>query len=752
VTAILAFSGGLSLPFLTAAVAQESSLFDLDANVTEAPSPTVPLFTVRQSPPTTIGIEFERNSVPVSLEIAMQYVGSNPNELTEDVGEVMELYLWENLSSLDSDKLKIQDVLLLVAFTTTQRRRLQRDIIVEVAGNILYDIASDGCLECAVDDISNELGSLLTREALDQLFRDYEIEGFGSIANVGESSREDEWILRGSAGANGSSEPPRDSRGNLLERPSLLSIIFGFVLTGIAAIGLVFYMYVFYRKRQKRLRKERQQKHQGIQYPRIPPPRVNPTTPAPIIANPMPVTTPVSGPGREEQFDEGTNKVETAPYGGGPADSFARELQMAASLDEQAWEDFQRRKRALDVYQETPSPRMAISPIPSGASKPPSPESSSGLAPWNKSFPYGDEADEEGVEWTAEMAHQAEEKKEDHTRTNRDPDPTTPAYKLTSAALKSLEEYEDPGSEIRMDDETSEVVDEVARLSRFVQRYEKRKERRMQWEAERMSQVGSPADFSTSSHSRHVGFDGSVSARGSSMRNSQFPPDNSGNNGKAGQSPAPRESQTVNNAQSRASGGQPRASAYRGITMAGEMYEDPSLENIARPSISMSESGSDSYLEEEDFRRGKKTERLGITPFNAQEASASPVEYSRDRMESYPESSSLRPNTGGSSSSHRARLSDLRKNQAIADSSQSDVNIGGFKDPGDIPLSGPPTRQPDRSQNPWLAGNSKSRAPKPAAGKPSNPNFSKLRDLFETRPKNAIFPPDEHWQRGVSKN
>lgn len=728
--------------------------------LTPAPvqSPTAPP-TVSTNAPTPQPTRQEE--LPILLEIVLEYIGTSFYQLTTDMTEVLEEYL---LTGLSSAVAATKDVVLGADLTVRQRRILQRDIVVRVDGIVLYNIKQGDCLRCIQDDLTAELGRLLTEEALDQVISVGLVDDVASVKEVREVVLLSEETEDGSdtitlSRKNEAGETKTDGRGNKLERPSQLSIIFGFVLTGLGALGLFFYMYLFCKKRHKRQKKAELQRR-NAQYRMAGASRVTPTG-QPIVA-PVPVMPPKPPPSipttattpaqEDDQSDASGFKLETMSSDVGAADDFARELQMAASLDEQAWEDFQRKKSALDTggRLEALGSTSPIIPAPPGkrgieVAEPPAESNTS----WFKSFPYGDEQREEGVEITAEMAKQQhrsnhardgmqpEEKKEDYDF-RKDPEPTLQVSEQTSSVLQSVEhtvsDYNGaPRDSTFTNVDTKEVVDEVARLSRFVQRYEKRKERRIQYEVERASQVGAPTP--SSDVSRHVSLDGSISSK-----ESFFPKGRVQQRGNENMAHIQNKRQNLPPpSQSRGTDKSKPGPAYRGITMAGELYSDPTYDdNMAAPSYSMSTHSGDSFdFSREEDGSSKSGQRLGITPFSVQ---AGYVEDIVSQQASEPE-----PRRQVASESIRARLRALRSNEAIIDSSQSDVNFGSQRNPARIPLD-EPNRPNDLPQSriPWL-----NKTPRPTPPpKTDNPKFNKLRNLFEEKPKNAIFPPDEHWQSG----
>lgn len=755
------------------------------ANIFTSNAPT-------RAPPTLPPVTIRKEAVGVLFDMVLDYTGTaNFNQITKDIDGVLENYIFLNLRFLEKQGLDIRDVMLGVTVSTRRRLQLQlqvqqqqqlqqpvlrrwlqaaptfemRGLVVRVDGNVIYDIDADGCVECVDKEIETELEDLLTADALDELVRSAQIEGVNGVTGVREAQQEDQGNSNTQVNAAQGTEPNDDG----LTRPSTLSIAFGFALTAIAAMGLVFYVYLFCKKRRKRLRKERQQR-ETIEY-RMPSSRVSPTmgsTPpkrSPGLPPPAPTSASTPIPA-DEQSEMGVEALEAFSPDGGPGDAFALELQMAASRDQQAWESFQRKKRVLDhdrgINQTNSGPMEFASPIPL---PPPNAEdlsSSRKSEAWSKSFPYGDEQSsaglqEQGVEWTDEdfgaeerkweqysstAAYQPEEKKDDVlsvSRVARDPEPAIPFSRESSAVLQSIEQtlsqYSGSKDEDYSIDDPSEAVDEVARLSRFVKRFDKRKQRRTQRESERHSK--SPPESSSPPAYSHE-----------PVVQRSTPPNQNENNGYLNNM---RPSPTLR-AQDRRSNDnkllqdshQPRKSSYMGITMTGEMYQDPSLQRIDHPALSMSDdSADDSYRYEDE---GARSQRLGITPFSVQRPNNAPL-YSEDRL-SLPKNfdreepsnrMEQRPRTkseGESFQSQRARLQDLRKNEAIIDSTRSEINVGNNPYPGQ-------TRVPIPAS--FLNGGLKTPQPKTTS---QNPKFSKLRNLFEELPKNAIFPPDEHWQSG----
>jgi len=819
VTSSLAVEG---LPFRFGGVSalQPSPTNQVIATPSPTPNETLQLSKFSTIQPSTLSPSPVRQETsPVLFDLVMNYTGtSDLNQLTQDVDGVLEDYMLSSLQYLNGDGLTIQEVLLGVTLTTRRRRLQAKDIAVKVDGNVTYDIGSLACAKCADEKIQTALGQILTLPALNQTIRSAGITGVSGVTAIQDTLPVSNRAGNQSAGRNnintrskvaGLQSAQQPSSKNQLQRPSTLSIAFGFVLTAIAFLGLVFYAYVFHRKRQKRLRKEKQQR-QSIEY-RMPPssrsiipaniPVKSNLRASPAVSTPPPMLPiPALGDDFSEEGDS-FKALETLSSDGGPADSFARELQMAANLDQRVWEDFQRKKAALDRDREIPTsygPLGSTSPIP----PPPNPPSADPSKPdtWTKSFPYGDEpmtVAEQGVEWTADgyggnatdndggdswepynsrMPRLPEEKKDDYASrlASRDPAPVSPISRETSATMQSVELTLVPreNSNSFRSDDPGDVLDEVARLSRFVQRYEKRKERRIQRESGRFSRDPTETDAQAST-TFSVSDPSTIRGPAVERSNPSKQNENNGNLNNMRSSPSTRP-QNSRPRYDATMGDNSKVASYTGINMAGGLYQDPSLRNINRPVSSMSEeSDDDSYRDEEESALSHR--RLGISPFSVQKTNAAPA-YSEGiisptmdiisktidkeqpagtrtngavRKLFPPDNRRMeRPYTqshGSSSHSNKSRLSDLRTNNAIIDSSESDVNVGNFPTLGSTTSASPGSQQMARS--PFFKTPTKT-GPR---GTP-NQKFNRLRSLFEERPKKAIFPPDEHWQSGALKN
>mmetsp|Transcript_18506 Transcript_18506/g.18726 ORF Transcript_18506/g.18726 Transcript_18506/m.18726 type:complete len:461 (-) Transcript_18506:156-1538(-) len=161
----------------------------------------------------------------------------------------------------------------------------------------------------------------------------------------------------------------QEKSSSQLERPSTLSIVFGFILTGIAVIGLAAYAYLFYRNRQKHYRTKRKIQ-ESITYPSAivaadvsdksncnvqsyASTNTNTQQSIPVPASRSSQThansTILSSRADDISYSEDISYLESSSSSSEDiSDAFANELKRAASLDQQAWEEFQRKKVALD--------------------------------------------------------------------------------------------------------------------------------------------------------------------------------------------------------------------------------------------------------------------------------------------------------------------------------------------------------------------------------------------------------------------
>ena len=709
-----------------------------------------------------------KESFPVNVDMVLNVTSTvdDPIDLIADIEQVMEQYLLDGLSH--DNEIHIRAVTL--AVTLLVRRSLLRhlqqtkDITLEVQGSVQYDSTST---EDATA-ISEELEILLNAENLNQALLN---SGVNGVLGVKQATLVDDRDTVEDDSTNTTTtaptEAPLEDDSDGLERPSTLAIIFGFALTGIAAAGLVAYAYIFYRKRRKRLARQKQMR-ESIQYHmpnKLSSPSKRPQTPkAPVVTTVKEESE--NDDGSEESSYKGIDSFESEEV---PTDSFARELQMAASLDQQAWENFQQKKEVLDRDHQALKPSSGRGRDRRQRSPEESINHHGGSSQWAKSFPYGDEAQsvvEQGVEWTPDAmddvsnwepynqndsqasSPKSEEKKEEYGAF--DARSRKPFSASTGATLQSIEQTmamhgsnDDPA----VDTNTSDIVSEVERLSRFVQRYDKRKERRL----------------SREQHVRGRSSDGSYSINQTYSNSSSSQTENISylNNVR----PSPREDVSKPSGFGQIGHQAPRITSFTGA------IQDSSLAAFNDQILQISDDEKSENTED----RSIISQRLGITPFSVQkpgELSSQSHNAMSPMMQNVPQSTArgadgsfalpmdeesferrrrTQSDGGGLSLSNlrhnsammdhsKPGLHDLRANNAIIDSSKSDVNVGYFDGP-----YGPDDEQ-EPPKTPRVLKTSRGINPSP------NKRFNKLFNLFEERPnKEGIFPPDPNWQLGANR-
>lgn len=119
-------------------------------------------------------------------------------------------------------------------------------------------------------------------------------------------------------------------------RPTILSIVFGFLLVGLAIASLLLYLYVFCKNRRKKAAKKKRER-EGIYA-------------VPARSRPTPVTPgflATSGTQSQDESSEDDSSYKGMSDSSSEVghDAFARELRLAANLDRKAWEEFQYRRK-----------------------------------------------------------------------------------------------------------------------------------------------------------------------------------------------------------------------------------------------------------------------------------------------------------------------------------------------------------------------------------------------------------------------
>jgi hypothetical protein len=189
-----------------------------------------------------------------------------------------------------------------------------------------------------------------------------------------------------------------DNNGST-DKPSLADIIIGFTIAVIALASLVFWGVVLHRKRKKKLKKRARMIAVSQSKMRMSMPPSSPSR-QPLPQMPMTIAA-TSSDGSKSSY----KGVGSGDEGDAASDSFGRELEQAASLDQAAWEDFQRQKQAMNegqrVYASSPGRSVyetvgiASSPYRAYSGREQGVEVDAGGIPRTGSFPYGDEGDPE---------------------------------------------------------------------------------------------------------------------------------------------------------------------------------------------------------------------------------------------------------------------------------------------------------------------------------------------------------------------
>ena len=126
-------------------------------------------------------------------------------------------------------------------------------------------------------------------------------------------------------------------------RPTVVAIVFGFLLVGLALASLLFYLHCWCKKLRKK-RKERQREREGV-VASTPPrsPARPPVVPGFLATS---VTRSKDDDGVEESSEDDSSYAGVSEGSSDfENDAFARELKLAATLDRRAWEDYQQRKQ-----------------------------------------------------------------------------------------------------------------------------------------------------------------------------------------------------------------------------------------------------------------------------------------------------------------------------------------------------------------------------------------------------------------------
>jgi hypothetical protein len=358
------------------------------------------------------------------------------------------------------------------------------------------------------------------------------------------------------------------------------------------------------------------------------------------------------------------------------------------------------------------------------------------------------------------LFHLAQSKSQD-----TDPRNLQPGGNEASAAVESRNEIEDE----RIDPETDDMIKEVQRLSQFVKKYEKKKEKRTRRVIEHQQQLQSLSSFEAGADS-HVGEHAAVGKQthlhdteesgGSTLHHSSLL----------------REAQVSNARSGLRSMAFSKYSTHEGSDESQEGGEDitptrqTDMRGRAVGGIYLTDGSSDSDTDDdEDFFR------LGITPFSVQKPSGPSPERAvgsrageaalqsinqgtvmTDASEEVTRSAHGKAHSGQlgqqqpahdrevngsnewsfSSPAKKQSLSALRFNESIIDNTNSEV----------------PSSVVTPSEAATLLAASRTTLMSPPSGKGKTPpkvnssKFANIVSMFEAKPKEAIFPPNESWQ------
>lgn len=297
-------------------------------------------------PPTSLLVETSFPPFVFTLDIAETPAASgseDPDLITADVERILSEFLFENLSEGDyGDGVSLKSIDLNAS--SRSRRALKGNSFEPrlrslQTQTLSFDLTGMATFEAAADsgvtqqDLTNGINAA-AKEMLEDPNSQEEL-----VQDFQESDSE---VLSQTVGVSAQVQEPTDDG---IGKPSLASMVFGFVIAGIGAVGAGIYLYAFAKKRRKRALKrkqERQGQYEGYGA------AVN-TTQSTMSANasfPSPeskvMTLPPSQ--NEEESSESSSasfEAVTSEESSGSVSDFTRELELAASLDRRAWIDVQ---------------------------------------------------------------------------------------------------------------------------------------------------------------------------------------------------------------------------------------------------------------------------------------------------------------------------------------------------------------------------------------------------------------------------
>jgi hypothetical protein len=605
---------------------------NLKSNITKTPAPVLEQIEKDYSP-----FLFD---MKLNVTIAVDF-----NDLLRKINTVVEFYLFDQLYgyALDVDYVDVRSISLQVTLLVRRRRQLQlsadntKIITVEVDGAAHYYVdASKLDMTQVKSDINVQVLQLLTMNNVGQNILNNKIDNVVQVNNftvknyfMGEDDGDDD---------NDSQQTSNTDTGNALndenklKKPSDLSIVLGFTLLGLMVASLLGYIWLFCRKRKKRMVKQKQLKNKiSPNQPIVAP---SPQKPTKRLDNDAP---PFSRKQKyQKAVDSFTNKQETD------------------SQQQQTWSDF------LDLNNDSKEETNQFT-VPYGGNKL---NQSDDISNWE---PYGNRPTEEKTEddWGTASAFSA---------ANTDSSAPDPNFDLNLSNVSGTSST----SPSVVSSEASTMMTEVQKLQRYVQRYEKRKERRTQREQASKSQISSATDDLDFDYMKRV-----KTSLSSPSRLSASPSRFSAAASRA--SAAGRHSYNYSRADDDTNSSIFKSTAVRDNTSLKKAGANLTSQLLGKSKLPNNQNHNEI---------GKS--RLGISPFKQSLASFDRTE-SQDEFKDageVEEGNRRRTKSDGDRPAYnnlkslrnyqaimdnKKRLKDLRKGNAIIDSSKSDVNIGSAK-------------------------------------------------------------------------
>jgi hypothetical protein len=267
----------------------------------------------------------------------------DPDVITAEVEHILGDFLFEKLSQDDyGDGVSLRSIDLNA--TPRSRRALKGNSFEPRLRSLQTETLSFDITWMAIFEVAQDSG--VTQQALTNDVNAAAEEIMEDSASQEELVQafqaSDSEVLSQTVGVSAQAQEPTDDG---IGKPSLASIVFGFVIAGLGAIGAGIYLYVFAKKRRKRelkRKQERQGQYEGYSA------AIN-NTESTMSANaslPSPESKFMTLPPRQNEDEsmvsssasyEGVTSEESS----GSVSDFTRELELAASLDRRAWIDIQ---------------------------------------------------------------------------------------------------------------------------------------------------------------------------------------------------------------------------------------------------------------------------------------------------------------------------------------------------------------------------------------------------------------------------